>query len=82
MMEVKRDTRRDKLIELTKFKDTVFSEIQWNYQLNYHVLNAFIIHTAFPITSNLCERVRAYARNCSYIICLLIVLLVFVDHDP
>lgn len=35
MMEVSRDTRRDKLIELTKFKDNIFTEINSNYELNY-----------------------------------------------
>lgn len=79
MMEVSRDTRRDKLIDLTKFQDNIFREIESNYELNYN--SKLFGMKNFAITSNLCEKVREYARNCSYIICILMIFLVYVDHD-
>ena len=41
MMDVTRDTRRDKLISLTKSRSEIYSEISLNYELNYNKINLF-----------------------------------------
>lgn len=81
MMQVKRGTHRDKLIELMKFEENIFNEIEWNYDLNYTVLKIGKIEKNFPITSDFCEKVHQYARNCSMVICVLMIFMIYVDYD-
>lgn len=34
-----------------------------------------------PITSDFCDQIRGYARNCSYMIIALLVVFIAIDHD-
>ena len=87
MMRVQRDTQRDKQISLIGMKEEVKDEIELNYTLNYFKFSMKLpyidktIERDFPITSDLSNKVRGYARKCSFVICLFMVLLVLVDHD-
>lgn len=40
-MKVDRGTQRDKLISLIGFKDEIYREVEWNYQLKYENIKLF-----------------------------------------
>ena len=68
-------------------KEEVKEEISLNYTLNYYKFSKKLplmeepFEREFPITSDLSNKVRGYARICSFVICFFMVLLVLVDHD-
>jgi hypothetical protein len=81
MFEVTRDTQRDKLISLLGYYDNVKDEIEWNYNMKYYSLDLKIKKIPLSITSEFINKIRVTARYISYIICLLMLFLIFVDHD-
>ena len=82
MFSVERATQRDKLTSLLDYKEEIYREIDSNYNLNYkNTMKIFNKEILVPITSNLCEGIRDIARKLSYLICILLALLIFVDHD-
>lgn len=81
MLNVERGTRRDKLISLANTREEVFSEIIWNYELNYNSFKVLGKEIEFPITSEYSESVRIVARNLSFLICALLMVFITVDHD-
>lgn len=54
MMDVQRDTRRDKLISLTNSREQIYSEIKWYYTLNYNKISLMGVEKELPITSQAC----------------------------
>lgn len=68
-------------------KEEVKEEIYLNYSLNYYKFEMKLplkeepISRDFPITSDFGNKVRGYARKCSFFICLLMVVFILVDHD-
>ena len=84
MLEVSRDTQRDKLISLFSYYDNIKEEIEQNYELNYLKLKPFGENGKqfnLSITSTLVNSIRETARYVSYFICALMLYLIVVDHD-
>lgn len=81
MLQVSRDTQRDKLTSLFGFYENIMEEIEQNYELNYWKKNIFGKEMTIPITSALLNRIRNGARIVSIMICLAMLWLILVDHD-
>lgn len=81
MFQVGRDTRRDKLTTLFDHYDELKEEIESNYQLKYYSINIGSFNFPIPITSEFINTIRKVARYVSYVICLLMLVFIVVDHD-
>ena len=83
MFRVKRDTQRDKLTTLLKLKEEVYKEVDLNFELQYkpHWVPFKKDGWKFEITADYATYVRGLARNISFLICLLMVFFVLIDHD-
>jgi hypothetical protein len=68
-------------------KNEISEEITLNYDLNYNKIDYtfplinYNYSRELPITSDFGNQVRGYARKCSFLICLLMVFFILVDHD-
>jgi hypothetical protein len=81
MLQVSRDTQRDKLISLFGFYENIKEEIEQNYELNYWKVKPFGKEFTLPITSAFLSRIRNAARFVSIIITIIMLYLILVDHD-
>lgn len=84
MLEVSRDTQRDKLTSLFSYYENIKEEIEQNYELDYWKFKPFGERGkefSMSITSNLVNSIRLTARYVSYFICALMLYLIVVDHD-
>lgn len=81
MLQVSRDTQRDKLTSLFGFYENIKEEIEQNYELNYWKTRFLGKQITIPITSAFLNRIRNAARFISIIICLIMLYLILVDHD-
>jgi hypothetical protein len=77
MYEVNRETSRDKLTGLISFKKDIFTEIEWNYELNYFQ----VWGRRVQITSATVTDLRIKFGLLSLLICLMFTVCVEVDHD-
>ena len=78
MLNVLRETPRDKLISLTNYKDDIYKEIELNYNLKYQNT---LFNYKLPITSESCNQVKNIASFISFTIIILIFVIVAVEHD-
>ena len=81
MFRVGRENRRDKLTTLFGYYDELKREIDFNYDLKYYSLNLLGFRIPVSITSSIIGNLRKFARWTSYIICLLMLMFIVVDHD-
>ena len=81
MLQVSRDTQRDKLTSLFGFYDNIKEEIEQNYQLNYWKVKPFGKEFNLSITSAYVNKIRDAARYVSILICVLMLWFILVDHD-
>lgn len=82
MFEVNRETQRDKLIGILGYREEVFGEIKWNYEMKFQSkINIFRREIPLAITSELCTKVRKAALYLSIFIMVVMLLTVDIEHD-
>lgn len=82
MFEVKRTTKRDKLISLLEYREEIFKEVEWNYEMNYKEKTVLGVKTNLEITSASCDNLRWIALVLSMLIMIGTQVFAYPDHDP